>query len=581
MTVAVAVDFGTTSTCVALSVNDEPARIVVIDGSPLMPSAVYADGRTLFVGAEADRQASLDPSRYEPTPKRRIDEGSLLLGDTVVPVLRAIAAVLSRAVREARMVVGGLPVDVLVLTHPADWGAVRVQLLVSAGRGLASVVRTLPEPVAAAVQHGAGLKDGAVLAVLDVGAGTADVSVLRRDDGRFRVLATRGDPSFGGADVDQLLMDELGTRLTAEQRPHWDAVTRGQGLEDRRLRRALRIDVRGAKESLSRHSYADVPLPGRLPDAHVTRADLERLIRGRVATVVDMLTGALRDAGALGGAGSGVGSECGAGVFLVGGSSRIPLFVTMVHQRLGVLPVSTDQPETVVARGALLAVAPLDRTREREAGILERPMPLVSALSSAALLADSARRPARVLPPRRPRRWWLAGAAVLVVGCAVGGTLLVTRGAEEQASRLVNAHRATMAVPASWQESRRTDSGNSAELDLTPDGTPAQAQGLFLVQTTLNPATSQADVAAVLLKQVAAEVAAGKKYEAFNGDAHSEGRDVIYYREIRRDAGFVDWYVVVESQTQVSVGCQRPADDQHSMDQPCAQAVRTVRIAGG
>ncbi|MGZ4517864.1 MAG: hypothetical protein ACXVXN_08075, partial [Mycobacteriaceae bacterium] len=72
VTVAVAVDFGTTSTCVALSVNDEPARIVVIDGSPLMPSAVYADGRTLFVGAEADRQASLDPSRYEPTPKRRI-----------------------------------------------------------------------------------------------------------------------------------------------------------------------------------------------------------------------------------------------------------------------------------------------------------------------------------------------------------------------------------------------------------------------------------------------------------------------------------------------------------------------------
>ncbi|MGZ4532294.1 MAG: type VII secretion-associated protein, partial [Mycobacteriaceae bacterium] len=120
-----------------------------------------------------------------------------------------------------------------------------------------------------------------------------------------------------------------------------------------------------------------------------------------------------------------------------------------------------------------------------------------------------------------------------------------------------------------------------AELDLTPDGTPAQAQGLFLVQTTLNPAISQADVAAVLLKQVAAEVAAGKKYVAFNGDAHSEGRDVIYYREIRRDTGVVDWYVLVESQTQVSVGCQRPADDQHSMDQPCAQAVRTVRIAGG
>jgi len=70
MTIAVGVDFGTSSTCVTVAVGAEHARVVVIDGSPLMPSAVYADGHTVFVGAEAQRQAALDPSRYEPTPTK-------------------------------------------------------------------------------------------------------------------------------------------------------------------------------------------------------------------------------------------------------------------------------------------------------------------------------------------------------------------------------------------------------------------------------------------------------------------------------------------------------------------------------
>ncbi|HEX7658053.1 MAG TPA: Hsp70 family protein, partial [Pseudonocardiaceae bacterium] len=77
MTLHVAVDFGTSSTCVAVSVDDREPQVVVVDGgSPVMPSAVYAaaDG-AVFVGQEAERQAAIDPSRYEPYPKRRIDEG--------------------------------------------------------------------------------------------------------------------------------------------------------------------------------------------------------------------------------------------------------------------------------------------------------------------------------------------------------------------------------------------------------------------------------------------------------------------------------------------------------------------------
>ncbi len=564
MTVAVAVDFGTSSTCVAVAVDDHQARVVVIDGSPLMLSAVYADGRTLFVGAEAQRQAAVDPARYEPMPKRRIDEGSLLLGDTVVPVQRAIAAVLSRAVREARNTVGGRAVDVLLLTHPADWGAVRVALLVSAAHGLAASVRTVAEPVAAALQHGASSADGAVLAVLDIGAGTADVSVLRRENGEFQVLATHGDPHFGGADIDEALLQELGARLSTDLQPLWNSVTRGPGMEQRRRRRMLRADIRGAKESLSRHSYADVPLPGQLPDGHVTRANLERLIAEPVASVVDMLAATLRDAGAMDADGT-----CHAGVFLVGGSSRIPLFATTVHQRLSVLAVSTDQPETVVARGAL-RVLPQAAPAQEPSGVSVTP---AHPPTAAATRVDT-----RWV--RYRRRWWAAAVVVVVVviGAGVGAAVLWPRDSASPAERTVIVQRTSVAVPAGWQETRRVEESTNAQVDLTPNGVPAGDQGLFLVQTVLDPTMTQSDVATALRPQMDVETAAGKKYEAFAPSMSYAGRPVIHYRETRRDTHVVEWYVVVQSHTQVSVGCQHPVARPELVADLCEQAVRTVRV---
>lgn len=567
MIVAVAVDFGTTSTCTALSVDGGPARVVVVDGSPLMPSAVYSDGRTLFVGAEADRQAALDPSRYEPTPKRRIDDGSLLLGGTVITVQRVIAAVLTRAVREARAVVGGAPIDVLVLTHPADWGEVRVRLLVAAGRGLAATVRTMLEPVAAAVQHVTASAGGAVVAVLDVGAGTTDISVLQRGEDGFEVLATRGDPGFGGADIDQLLMDLLGSRVPPSLRGQWVALIRGNDQESRRRRHALRAHVRSAKESLSRHSYADVPLSGQLPDGHVTRADLERLIRRQVSGVVELLAEALRAGCAPTPTGPGQESRCTARVFLVGGSSRVPLFATMVHQRLGMVPVSTDQPETVVARGALLAVAPAQRAQTNERVSNEAPRPQASA---SALPAPG--------QASRPRRQWLV-AAVLLLAAVVGATIYTFRGPDDS-SREVSSQRATMSVPVDWQESRRAETVSSAELSLTPDGSTTQPQALFLMQTTLSGTRTAGELATTLQAQIEVETAAGKKYEDFTAAASYQGREVITYREIRKDDTVVDWYVWVESGTQVSVGCQYPTDGQGAIAQPCAQAVRSLTLNG-
>lgn len=551
MTVWVAVDLGASSTCVAVAVDQQEPRVVLVDGNPLMSSAVFADGRGIFVGAEAERQATIDPARYEPHPKRRIDEGALLLGDTVLEVSQAFAAALGRAVGEARAVLGGAAVDQLVLTHPAAWGNVRTGVLRAASTGLAANTVLVPEPVAAAVLHSDSARVGAVLAVLDLGGGTTDVSVLRREEHGFRVLATRGDPGFGGADVDQLLLEHLGAGLVGRHRQSWDAVVVGRALPDRRRRRVLTADVRGAKETLSRHAYVDVALPGDLPDAHVSRDELERLIGPRVQAAAELLAGVLADAGALDARGHST-----AGVFLVGGSSRIPLVPRLVHQRLGVLAVSTDQPETVVARGALLAV-------RRSATPPPHP-------------------PTEPAAQTRRRSALLAAAVLAAVGVAVVATWLLVRG-DEPGTTTVRAQHASMAAPTGWRQAERSEAGTTARLVLTPAGGIDESQRLLLVQTRLNEGAGVADVASTLAARVAQAQQVSPRYDSFSAGAQYAGRAVLRYREQPRPGSVVDWFVVVDGSFQLSVGCQHPQDDPESdaTRARCERAVASVAASGG
>src|SRR5262249_9303163 len=108
-----------------------PGRVAT-DGSPRVPSSVSrGDDGTWAVGRDADGQARLAPSRYEPNPKRRIDDGFVLLGSTALPVSTVIAEVLRRVAGEVGRQLGGRP-DQVRLTHPARWGQRRRETLVAA-----------------------------------------------------------------------------------------------------------------------------------------------------------------------------------------------------------------------------------------------------------------------------------------------------------------------------------------------------------------------------------------------------------------------------------------------------------------
>ncbi|MEV5714247.1 type VII secretion-associated protein [Amycolatopsis mediterranei] len=661
MTVRVAVDFGTSSTCVVASVNGREPQVVVIDGQPLMSSAVYAaaDG-TLFVGQEAERQAAVDPSRYEPNPKRRIDEGELLLGENVLRVTDVVHAVLGRAVSEARRLAGDAEVDLLVLTHPADWGAIRTRLLRQAAGGLAREVALVPEPVAAAVYHAAtfapqDVKDdrtvefsgrpGEALAVLDLGGGTVDVSVVRRlppdpardragrpQRGGFQVLATRGDPAFGGADIDQALLEHLGSLVSAADPAAWRELVEGRELADRRRRRVLRQDVRGAKETLSRHAYTDVPMPPPFADAHVTREDLERLIAAPLGRTVELTVAAIGDAG--------LRPKQLTAIFLVGGSSRIPMISRLVHERTGVVPTSLDQPETVVARGALRAVlVDPDRTgalpgeamarlgaapggalnpaaqrtevvrpgdvaprpappRSGPGGFPNRPAPPPSPPSGQPVARPwppPAGQPARPNPPgplagarsapepagrSRRKMWGLIAAAVVVVAALVVAGVLVfeNTGNQAESGRTLSQYDFKFVAPEDWVQ---TDDRVADKQVVIHPQESRDGNDLLVAQEYVMDYDATADPQKLIdaLKRGADEKPA--LYSAFNPSLSYAGKTVIGYHESKQDRPDlqVDWYVVAKGRIRVHVGCQyATAPLRDRVAAACAQAVRTVEI---
>src|SRR2546430_8832747 len=115
------IDFGTSNTVSMLRMPDGRLRPLLFDGAPLMPTAVYLNPEgQMLVGRDAERHARVDPSRFEPNPKRRIDDGVVLLGGQELSVPRVFAEILQAVAVDARRQLSGNP-DQVRLTHPARW----------------------------------------------------------------------------------------------------------------------------------------------------------------------------------------------------------------------------------------------------------------------------------------------------------------------------------------------------------------------------------------------------------------------------------------------------------------------------
>ncbi|WP_432833111.1 Hsp70 family protein [Dactylosporangium sp. CA-092794] len=426
------VDFGTSHTVAVLSRPDGRSDALLFDASPLLPSAVFADpGGALLTGRDAERSARLDPAAYEPHPKRRIDDVALFLGGRDVRVVELVAAVLRRVADEATRA-AGRPIEATVLTHPTGWGPQRRSLLLdAAARAGLPAVALVAEPVAAAMYFttvlGHHVPDGHAIVVYDFGGGTFDISVVRRSGTDWEVVAAQGLDDVGGVDLDATIVDWVGRQVTGGDAELWKRLEAPQSTPDRRHRRALWEDARAVKELLSRATAGGIAVPLFDVDLHLTRTEFEILARPWLDRTVTLTTATMFT--------SGVSADRLAGVFLVGGASRVPLVATLLHRALGVAPVVLEQPELVVALGSLLAAptapvvvadvvaeAPVVVVAEAPVVVAAAPVvvaeePVVVADEPVVVVAE-----APVAPRRRRVNWLLA-----VIGAIVVLGLLGTR----------------------------------------------------------------------------------------------------------------------------------------------------------
>jgi hypothetical protein len=353
------IDYGSSHTVAVLGWPDGRTRTLVFGASPLLSSAVYADpGGDLLVGPDAVTVAQLDPGRLERHPKRQIDAGEVWLGDRQVRVADLIAATLRRVGEEAGRV-AGQPPDEVVLTHPAGWGPTRRATLRAAAQAAGLAAPTMvAEPVAAAAYflNGAAepIPDGAPLVIFDLGGGTFDVSAVRRTGEGFEILGSDGVPDLGGVDLDAVMVDLVGQAVEGADPESWARLRAPSTAAERRHFHTLWESARLAKESLSRRPNAAVAVPLMDREAHVTREQFEHAAAPILRLTVDQTVGMLHR----------VGLRAGdlAGIFLVGGATRTPLVATLLHQATGRPPTVLDQPELVVAEGALRTAATLAPT---------------------------------------------------------------------------------------------------------------------------------------------------------------------------------------------------------------------------
>ncbi|MBM2616609.1 Hsp70 family protein [Actinoplanes sp. LDG1-06] len=353
-TYGLGIDLGTTQTAAAVCDQGGQASVVRLGGRRAeIPSLVFvrADGG-LLIGDAAERRGLAEPSRLAREFKRRIgDPVPILVGGTPFSA-HALTGRLLRHVLDEVTRQREAPPSSITLTHPANWGPYKREQFEQAVRlADAENVTFRTEPEAAALHHATArrIASGETVMVYDLGGGTFDVALLRRDGDGFTLLGEpEGIEQLGGADFDEAVfahvvgaLGDAALELDADDPEVVAALAR------------LRRDCVEAKEALSFDTEAEIPvaLPGLHTRVRLNRSELESMIAPALEDTVTATRRALRSAGLDAGQVS--------AVLLAGGSSRIPIVGQLLGEEFGRPVIADPHPEHSIALGAALATGGL------------------------------------------------------------------------------------------------------------------------------------------------------------------------------------------------------------------------------
>ena len=373
----IGIDLGTTNSCVAVFEGNEPVVIANSEGKRTTPSVVgFVENGGRKIGDPAKRQAITNPKNtvysikrfmgenWQQTekeisrvPYNVVNEGGYprvdIDGRKYTP--QEISAMVLQKMKKTAEDYLGQEVTEAVITVPAYFSDSQRQATKEAGQiaGL-NVKRIVNEPTAAALAYGVDKANKDMkIAVFDLGGGTFDISILEFGGGVFEVLSTNGDTHLGGDDFDQAIIDWLVQEFKNDE----GADLKSDPMAMQRLKEA----AEKAKIELSSSTSTEINLPYIMPVGGVpkhlvktlTRAKFEQLAHGLIQACLAPCQKAIADAK--------LSTADIDEVILVGGSSRIPAVQELVKNYFGKEPSKGVNPDEVVAVGAAIQGAILNK----------------------------------------------------------------------------------------------------------------------------------------------------------------------------------------------------------------------------
>ena len=335
----IGIDLGTTFSAVAqIDDTGRPAIVANQEGENITPSVVeFRGGGTVEVGSEARKKLFISSSNSLGRFKREMGKSTTyeVSGQSHTPTDLS-AFVLKKLVQDTEKVVGNI--DGVVVSIPANFSnEARDATITAASSAGLEVEFIVNEPTAAALYYA--YKSGNALsgtyAVYDLGGGTFDISIIHVEDQDIEVLGANGIAKCGGDDFDRTLHSLIREKYKASTDEDLDEVdfTVNDAEEEKKsLSKREKIVVRVLRENIE-----------------VTRSEFEEVIsslisQARLATesTVDEVGIPVAEL---------------TGVFLVGGSTRIPAVQQSVRSIFGKDPISTANVDEVVALGAAVYAA--------------------------------------------------------------------------------------------------------------------------------------------------------------------------------------------------------------------------------
>lgn len=380
MAKVIGIDLGTGNSCISVFEGGNPVVVVNAEGKRTTPSVIGFNKGEIKVGEGAKRQAVTNPKNTVHSIKRFmgntykecegeakrvqyqvVNEGGYprvdIDGKKYTP--QELSAMILQKMKKTAEDYLGEEVKDAVITVPAYFSDSQRQATKEAGEiaGL-NVRRIINEPTAAALAYGIDKADkDRIVAVIDAGCGTYDVSILSFGGGVFEVLSTNGDTHLGGDDFDQVIIDWLVDEFNKQE----GADLKSDPMAMQRLKEA----AEKAKIELSTSTSTEINLPYIMPvDGNpkhlvvtLTRAKFEQLANDLVKRHEEPIRKAIKDAK--------LDFKDVDDIILVGGTTRIPAIQNLVKDIFGKEPSHAVNPDEAVSLGAAIQGAVLNK----EAGV--------------------------------------------------------------------------------------------------------------------------------------------------------------------------------------------------------------------